>query len=90
MMEGHATFGTNNAGALRGGNALEMSNTAKSIRSDEHENFTITEGPFTTAKESLGGYYVIEATDIDEAVAIAKQIPMPFGGVEIRPIRVFD
>ena len=46
--------------------------------------------PFAETKEALGGYYLIEAADLDEAIAIAKQIPAPFGGVEVRPIMVFD
>jgi hypothetical protein len=50
----------------------------------------VTDGPFAETKEALGGYYLIEAADLDEALALAKQIPAPFGGVEVRPIRTFD
>ena len=87
MMEGHNKFGQNNGGALRGGNALAPSSTATSVREDGSGGYSITDGPFAETKEALGGYYVIEAADLDEAIAIAKQIPMPFGGIEVRPIR---
>ena len=48
-----------------------------------------TDGAFAETKEALGGYYLIEAADLDEALALAKQVPAPFGGVEVRPIRTF-
>ena len=50
----------------------------------------VTDGPFAETKESLGGFYVIEAPDLDAAIRIAQDIPMPFGGIEVRPIRVFE
>ena len=50
----------------------------------------VMDGPFTETKEALGGYYVIEAADLDEALSIAKEVPAPFGGVEVRPIRVLS
>ncbi len=90
MMKGHQAFGESNGAALRGGNALQPSATATSIRPDEAGGFVVTDGPFAETKEALGGYYLVEAADLDEALAMAKQIPMPHGGVEVRPIRVFD
>ena len=78
------------AGELRGGAALETASTAKSVRSDNTGGFAVTDGPFAEAKEVLGGYYVIEAADLAEAVAIAQEVPAPFGGVEVRPIRVLS
>lgn len=78
------------AGALRGGAALEPGETATSIREDGRGGFTVTDGPFAESKEILGGYYVIEAADLDEALAIAKEVPAPMGGVEVRPIRVMS
>ena len=86
-MAGHIRFGEQNGAALRGGNALQPSGTATSIRSDGSEGFTITDGAFAETKEALGGYYVVEAADLDEAIAVAKEIPAPVGGVEVRPIR---
>ena len=50
----------------------------------------MTDGAFAETKEALGGYYLIEAADLDAALAIAKQVPAEFGGVEVRPLMVFD
>ena len=90
MMKGHQVFGERNAASLRGGNALQPTATATSVRQDSAGGFVVTDGPFAETKEALGGYYLIEATDLDQALALAKQIPMPAGGVEVRPIRTFD
>ena len=46
----------------------------------------MTDGPFAETKEALGGYYVIEAADLDEALAIARDVPAKYGGVEVRPV----
>jgi hypothetical protein len=50
----------------------------------------VTDGPFVETKEALGGYYLIEARDLDHALEIAKLTPAQFGGVEVRPVMVFD
>lgn len=88
-MKGHMQFGATHEKALAGGNALQGTHTATSIR-PEGNGFTVTDGPFAETKEALGGYYLVEAADLDEAIAIAKDIPMPFGGVEVRPVQVFE
>jgi hypothetical protein len=90
MMQGHVEFGERNAAILRGGNALQPTAVATSIRSDGSGGFVVTDGAFAETKEALGGYYLIEAADLDEALAVAKQVPAPSGGVEVRPIRTFD
>jgi hypothetical protein len=90
MMKEHVVFGERNAASLRGGNALQPTSTTTSVRKDSAGNFSVTDGPFAETKEALGGYYLVEAADLDEALALAKQIPAPSGGVEVRPIRVFD
>jgi hypothetical protein len=82
----HQEFAQVNGAALRGGAQLGESNTATSIRSDGNGGFVVTDGTFVETKEVMGGYYVIEAADMDEALAIAKQVPAPMGGVEVRPI----
>jgi len=87
MMEGHRLFGERHGNAIRGGNALQPSGTATTLRSDGADGFTITDGAFAETKEALGGYYLVEAADLDEAIAMAKEIPAPFGGVEVRPVR---
>jgi len=90
MMKGHQVFGERNAAVLRGGNALQPTATATSVRTDPSGGFVVTDGAFAETKEAVGGYYLVEAADLDEALSLAKQIPMPFGGVEVRPIRTFD
>lgn len=89
VMKGHMAFGEQNAAAIAGGNALQPTTTATSVRPDG-AGFTVTDGPFLETKEALGGYYLIEAADLDEAISISKGIPMPDGGVEIRPVVVFE
>ncbi|GLZ51653.1 YciI family protein [Actinomycetospora sp. NBRC 106378] len=84
----HQRFAAEHRAALRGGNALERSSTATSVRPDGAGGFTVTDAPFAETKEGLGGYYLIEAADLDEAVAVAKQVPTIGGGVEVRPVRV--
>ena len=66
---------------MLGGNALQPTVTATSIRDD-----VVTDGPFAETKEALGGYYLIEASDLDQALAVAKLCPAGAGGVEVRPI----
>jgi hypothetical protein len=90
ILKEHNEFGQRHGAVLRGGNALHPTSTATSIRRDAAGGFTVTDGAFAETKEALGGYYLIEAADLDEAVAIAKQVPAHFGGVEVRPVRIFD
>ena len=90
VMKAHQEFGEKNGASLRGGNALQPVGTATSIRRDASGNVAVTDGPFAETKEALGGYYMIEAADLDEAIAVAKRVPARFGGVEVRPVRVFD
>jgi hypothetical protein len=66
---------------ILGGEALDSTSTATSVRGD-----LVTDGPFAETKEALGGYYLIEAADLDQALAVAKLCPAPRGGVELRPI----
>jgi hypothetical protein len=80
-MAEHNAFGEANGKAIVGGNALQPTSTATSIRGG-----VVTDGPFAETKEALGGFYLIEAADLDEAIAIAKQVPAAFGGVEVRPV----
>ncbi|MEU6586942.1 YciI family protein [Nocardia sp. NPDC046763] len=89
VTRGHQEFMTNNQAALRGGNAVEYSHAATSIRPDGAGGFVVTDGPFAETKEQIGGYYLLEANDLDEAIDRAKQIPMTEGGIEVRPIHVF-
>ncbi len=90
IMASHRAFSQEHAASIRGGNALQPTATATAVRRDTSGGHTITDGAFAETKEALGGYYLIEAADLDEALRIAKEVPAPFGGVEVRPIRVLD
>jgi hypothetical protein len=72
-------------GQLLGGDALQPTTAATTIRAD-----IVTDGPFVETKEVLGGYYLIEAADLDQALAIGKLCPAFYGGVEVRPIMTFE
>jgi hypothetical protein len=86
LLAKHNRFAENNGAALRGGKALQSSETATAIRS-EGDGVAVTDGPFLETKEGLAGYYLIEAPDLDAALATAKQVPFrPGGGLEVRPI----
>jgi hypothetical protein len=89
-MRGHGAFMEQHGSAIKGGNALQPTATATSLRRDAAGGFTVTDGPFAETKEALGGYYLVEASDLDEALELARQVPAAFGGVEVRPVRVFD
>jgi hypothetical protein len=67
------------------GLALESSATATSIRGD-----VVTDGPFIETKEALAGVYILEARDLDHAVALAGMTPVANGGVEVRPLLDFQ
>jgi hypothetical protein len=86
MYEGHRAFAQKHGAAIRGGNALQGSSTATTIRGDGVGGFTITDGAFAETKEALGGYYLLEAPDLDVAIAMAKEIPAPAGALEVRPV----
>lgn len=90
VMKGHQVFGETNGPKIRAGEALQDTPTATTIRPDASGAFVTTDGPFVETKEALGGFYIVEAANLDEAIALAKQIPMPFGGIEVRPVQKFD
>ena len=89
VLKEHTAFGEQHAAVLRGGSALQPTGTATSVHRDPAGNIAVTDGPFVETKEALGGYYVVEAADLDEAIAVAKEVPARFGGVEVRPLMVF-
>jgi hypothetical protein len=72
-------------GRVIAGLALESPDTATSIRGG-----AITDGPFIETKEVLGGIFMIEARDLDHALALAKLTPIVDGGVEVRPLLGFQ
>src|ERR1700722_2648538 len=82
----YGAFATRNAAAIKGGGELSPTTTATSVRSEGAGDFLVTDGPFVETKEALGGYYLIDVESLDEAVAVAKQVPLAIGGVEVRPL----
>jgi len=80
------TKGIVDAGNFKAGDRLQSVATATTVRVREGKTLS-THGPFAETREQLGGYYVIEAKDLDEATAIAARIPgARFGSIEVRPI----
>ena len=78
--------GIRSSGHYVGGEALQPVATATTVRVKNGKTLT-TDGPFAETKEQLGGYFLIEAKDLDEATAIAARIPDARGGsIEVRPI----
>ena len=82
----HVAFQKEFASAIVGWNALQPTSVATTVREKGGKLLT-TDGPFAETKEQLGGYYMVEAANLDEAVAIAAKIPwMGDGSIEVRPV----
>src|SRR5690349_15372219 len=79
VYQAHNAFAEKWGQKIVGGSALQPTATATTVRSDGAGSYTVTDGPFVEAKEALGGYYLVEAADLDEAIAIAKDVPAEFG-----------
>jgi hypothetical protein len=78
------------AGANRGGEALQPTATATSVR-DDNGNPLVTDGPFAETREQLGGYYVLDVENLDEAIKWAHRCPgAKTGTIELRPIQEFE
>ena len=78
------------SGHYKGGDALQPTQTATTVRVRGGKVST-TDGPFAETKEQLGGYYLIEAKDLNDAIQVASKIPSAkYGSIEVRPIMVFD
>src|SRR5580658_8507500 len=76
-------------GQYIGGNPLQPTQTATTVRVRQGKIST-TDGPFAETKEQLGGYYLIEAKDLNEAIQVASRIPSAkIGSIEVRPIMVY-
>jgi hypothetical protein len=74
------------AGAFVAGEGLQESATATTVRVSDDGERLVTDGPFAETKEQVGGFYVIECGDLDEAIEWAKKVPLPAGGIEVRPV----
>jgi len=86
----YRAFGKEFAKAIKGGDALQPTTAATTVRVRNGKRLT-TDGPFAETKEQLGGYYLVDARDLDEAIAIAAKIPAArTGSIEVRPILKFS
>ena len=88
VMEAHGRFAQQveeRGGKIVTGRALQPTATATTVRDD-----VVTDGPFAETKEALGGFYLVEARDLDHALELGKLTPARFGGVEVRPIMTFE
>jgi hypothetical protein len=87
-MAGYMAFGEEMGarGVLQGGERLRPTTDATTVRVRDGEVLT-SDGPFAETKEQIGGYYVVECKDLDEAIEVAGKIPgARHGSVEVRPI----
>ena len=95
IMQGHQAVmeGTMKAGILRAADPLHPTSTATTIRVQNGKPI-VTDGPFAETKEQLGGYYILDCKDLDEAISWAGKIPTACKGgtgcIEIRPILEID
>lgn len=77
------------AGAMRGGEVLDLPDFATTVATGPDGRPTVHDGPFADTKEQLGGFFIIEAADLDDALRWAQQCPAArLGKVEIRPTAV--
>jgi hypothetical protein len=80
------TEGIRQSGHYVGGNPLQPIDTATTIRV-RNGKMSTTDGPFAETTEQLGGYYLIEAADLNDAIQVAAKIPgAQYGSIEVRPI----
>jgi len=90
--QAHGEFGeaAGQAGVLVGGEGLEPTATATTVRVRDGERM-LTDGPYAETKEQLGGYYLLECKDLDDALAWAARIPeAKSGAVEVRPVMNYE
>jgi hypothetical protein len=88
LLQEYGAFGEEVAskGVMRGGNRLRPASTATTVRIRNGKTAT-TDGPFAETKEQLGGYFLLDCKDLDEAIAYAAKIPSAkYGSIEVRPI----
>lgn len=93
MMEPWSRFTaeTVNAGAFIAGEGLYPSSAATTVRHQPNGDRIVSDGPFAETKEQIGGFYLLECADLDEALAWAKKVPVgPGSAVEVRPVMDFS
>ena len=92
MLEEYGAFTQSiiQSGNFKAGDRLQPTTTATTVRVREGKTLT-TDGPFAETREQLGGYYLVEAKDLDTALGIAARIPgATTGSIEVRPVMVYD
>jgi hypothetical protein len=90
VFAGYTAFGEQFKGKIAGGEALLPTSSATTVRVRGGKTLT-TDGPFAETKEQLGGFYLINADNLDEAISIAAHIPGAASGeIEVRPVMVFE
>ena len=92
VMEAYGAFGeaAKEAGVLLGGEGLQPTSTATTVRVRDGETIT-TDGPFAETREQLGGYYLLDCKDLDDAISWAAKIPgAQNGSVEVRPVMDYE
>jgi hypothetical protein len=90
MMAAYGAFGQEAGDAILGGEGLQPSSTATTVRVRDGERM-LTDGPFAETKEQLGGFYLLECASLDEAIEWAAKIPgAQFGSVEVRPVMNYE
>ena len=92
LMQGYMAFtqDVREKGVMVSGDPLQPVATATTVRLRDGQVET-TDGPFAETKEQLGGFYILDCKDLDEAIAYAARIPSAaHGSIEVRPILVFD
>jgi len=78
------------SGHFKAGDGLQPTTTATTVRVRDGKTLT-TDGPFAETREQLGGYYLVDAKDLDTALGIAARIPgAKTGSIEVRPIMIYD
>jgi hypothetical protein len=92
MMEDYGAYTQSiiQSGHFKAGDGLQPATTATTVRVREGKTLT-TDGPFAETREQLGGYYLVEAKDLDTALGLAARIPgAKAGSIEVRPVMVYD
>ena len=92
MLEEYGTFTQSiiQSGHFKAGDGLQPTTTATTVRVRDGKTLT-TDGPFAETREQLGGYYLVEAKDLDTALGIAARIPgAKDGSVEVRPVMIYE
>jgi hypothetical protein len=92
IMAAYGAFGeaAEKAGVLLGGEGLQPTSTATTVRVRNDEAIT-TDGPFAETREQLGGYYLLDCKDLDDAIGWAARIPgAQQGSVEVRPVMDYE